>query len=61
MFFSVVYKYLRNIVIVKFFDIWNSLFRIECVVKTLYVVTKYAGDVFLILLGVALVRVWLAC
>ena len=35
--------------------------RIECIIKTLYEVTKFAADVFLILLGVALVRVWLAC
>ena len=33
----------------------------ECVIKTLYVLTKSAGGVFLILLGVALVRIWLKC
>ena len=59
--FKCVYKYLRNIIIVKFFYITNWLLRLECIVKTLYVVTKSAGDVFLILLGVALLRVWLAC
>ena len=59
--FKCVYKYLCNIVIVKFFYKSNWLLGIECIVKTLYVVTKSAGDVFLILLGVALVRVWLAC
>ena len=59
--FKCVYKYLCNIVIVKFFYKSNSFLRIECIVKTLYVVTKSAGDVLLILLGVALVRVWLAC
>ena len=61
MFLSSVHKYLCNIVIVKFFYKSNSLLRIECIVKTLYVVTKFAGDVFLILPGVALVRVWLTC
>ena len=53
-------KYLRNIIIVKFFYKSNWLLRIECIVKTLYVVTKSAGDVFLILLRVALLMVWLA-
>ena len=81
-----VYKYLRNIVIVKFYYKSNWLLRMESIVNTLYVVkksagreglkyiyifyknkwllrmvTKSAGDVFLILLGVVLVRVWLAC
>ena len=36
----------------------NWFLRLECIVKTRYVVTKCAGNVFLILLGVALVRVW---
>ena len=40
---------------------WKLFLRIECVVKTLYVVTKSAGGVFLIPFGVALVRVRLAC
>ena len=59
--FKCVYKYLRNIIIVKFFYKSNGLLRIECIVKTLYVVTKSAEVVFLILFGVALLRVWLAC
>ena len=59
--FKCVNKYLRNIIIVKFFYKSNWLLRIECIVKTLYVVTKSAKDVFLILNGVALFRVWLAC
>ena len=52
--FKCVYKYLCNIVIVKFFYKSNWFFRKECIVKTLYVVAKSAGDVFLILLGVTL-------
>ena len=60
-FFSSVYKYLCNIIIIKFFYKSNWLLRIECIVKTLYVVTKSAGVVFLILLDVALIRVCLAC
>ena len=56
-----VHKYLFNIVIVKFLYKSNWLLRIECIVKTLYVVTKFTKDVFLVLLGVAVVRVWLAC
>ena len=56
-----VYKYLRNIIIAKFFYKSNWLLRIECIVKTLYVVTKSAGVVFLMLLGVALRRIWLTC
>ena len=58
--FKCEYKYLRNIIIAKFFYKSNWLLRIECIVKTLYVVTKSAGDVFQILLSVALLRVWLA-
>ena len=50
-----------NIVIVIFFYKSNWFLRMECVVKTLYVVGKCTGDVFLILLGVALVRGRLAC
>ena len=53
--FKCVYKYLCNIVKSNWF------LRIEYIVKTLYVVAKSAGDVFLILLRVALIRVWLAC
>ena len=53
--FNCVYKYLRN----SFTKL--TFYIIECIVKTLYVVTKSAGDVVLILLGVALLRVWLAC
>ena len=34
---------------------------IECIVRTLYMITKYAGDMLLILLCVALSRVLLAC
>ena len=59
--FKCVYKYLCNIVIVKCFYKSNWILRIECIVKTLYVVTKATGDVCLLLLGVAVVRVWLAC
>ena len=59
--FKCVNKYLCNIIIVKFFYKSNWVMRIECIVKTLYVVTKFTEDVFLILLGVALVRVWLTC
>ena len=59
--FKCVYKYLRNIIIVMFFYKSNWFLRIECVIKTLYVVTKSAGGVFLIPYGVALVRVWLTC
>ena len=59
--FKFVYKYLRNIIIVKFFYKSNWLLTIECIVKTLYVVTKFAGRVFLILIGVSLLRVWLTC
>ena len=55
-----VYKYLRNIIIVKFFYKSNWLLRIECIVKTFYVVPKSTGDMFLILLSVTVVRVWLA-
>ena len=58
--FKCVHKYLRNIIIIKFFHKSNWLLRIECIVITLYVVSKSARDVFLIVLGVALVRVWLA-
>ena len=57
--FRCVDKYLC-IIIVKFFYKSNWLLRIECVIKTLYVLTKSAGDVFLIRLGLALLRVWLA-
>ena len=39
----------------------NWFLRLECIVRTLYVVTIYAVGVFLILLGVALVWLWLAC
>ena len=49
-----------NIVVVKFFYKSNWLLRIECIVKTLYVVTKFTGFVFLILICVALLRIWLA-
>ena len=59
--FKCVYKYLCNIVIVKFLNKSNRFLRIECIVKALYVVTKSAGGVFLIPFGVALVRVWLTC
>ena len=59
--FKCVYKYLHNIIVVKLFYKSNWLLRIACIVKTLYVVTKSAGDVFLILLGLALLRVWLEC
>ena len=55
-----VYKYLCSIVIVKFFYKSNWFLRIECIVKTLYVITKSIGDMFLILPCVALVRDWLA-
>ena len=44
--FECVYKYLRNTIIVKFFYKSKWLLRIKCIVKTLYVVTKSAGDVF---------------
>ena len=54
-------KYLCNIIIVKFCYKSNWLLRIECVIKTLYLVTKSARDVFLIQLGIAILRVWLAC
>ena len=59
--FKCVYKYLCNIVIVKFVYKRNWFLRIESIVKTLYVATKSTESVFLIILGVALVRVWLAC
>ena len=59
--FKCVYKYLCNIVIVKFCCKSNRFLRIESIVKTLYVITKSAGGVFLIPFGVALVRVWLTC
>ena len=59
--FKCVHKYLCNIIITKFFYKSNWLLRIVCIVKTLNVVTKSAGNVFLILIGVALLRVWLAC
>ena len=42
--FKCIYKYLRNIVIVKYFYKSNWLLRIECVVKTL-VVTNPLGCV----------------
>ena len=45
----------------KFFYKSNWFLRIECIVKTLYVITKSTVGGFLILLGIALVRVWLAC
>ena len=48
--FKCLYKCLR--IIVKFFYKSNWMIRIECIVKALYMVTKYIGDVFLILLGV---------
>ena len=59
--FKCVYKYLCNIIIVIFFYKSNWFLRIECIAKTLYVATKSTGDVFLIRLGVAFVRVWLTC
>ena len=50
--FKCVYKYLCNIIIVKFFFKSHWFLGIECIVKTLYLVTKKtAGHVFLILLG----------
>ena len=55
--FKCVYKYLYNIIIVKFFYKGYWLLRIECIIKTLYVVTKSTGDVFLILISVALLRI----
>ena len=55
--FKCVYKYLCKFVVnVIFFYKSNSFLRIECLVKILYVVTKSAGNVFLIRLGVAPVR-----
>ena len=54
MFFKCVSKYLCNIVIVIFFYKSNWFLRIECIVKTFYVVKKSSGDVFLILISVAL-------
>ena len=54
--FKCVYKYLCNIVIIIFFYKSNWFFRLECIIITLYVVTIFAGDVFPILLGAALVR-----
>ena len=59
--FKCVYKYLRNIIIVMFFCTQKWFLRIECILKTLYVVTKSAGDVFLIQFSVDLVRGWLTC
>ena len=59
--FKCVYKYLCNIVIFKFFYKNNRFLRIVCIIKTLYVVTKSAWGVFLIPLGVAVIRVWLTC
>ena len=56
--FKCVYKYLQNIINLYKSNWW---LWIECVVKTLYVVTQSAGGVFLISFGVALVRVWLSC
>ena len=50
-----------NIIIVKFFCKSNWLLRIKCIVKTLYVVTKCAGNVFLTLLGAAILETWWAC
>ena len=47
------HTYLWNIIIAKFLYKSNWLLRIECIVKTLYVVTKSAGNLFLILIGVA--------
>ena len=44
--FKCVYKYLRNIIIVMFFYKSNWFLRIECVVKTLYVVTNPLGVCF---------------
>ena len=44
-----------------FFYKSNWFLRIECDIKTLYVVTKSAGGVFLIPFCVAIIRVWLAC
>ena len=41
---------MRNIIVFTFFHKSNWLLRIECVIKTLYVVTKSAGDMSLILL-----------
>ena len=62
-FLDILFKcvYLSNIVIIIFFYKSNWFLIIECIIKTLYVVTKSAGDVFLLPLGVALVRVWLTC
>ena len=57
--FKCVFKYFCNNVIVIFFYKRNWFLRLECIVKTLYVVGKSTGDVFLILIGVALLRVWL--
>ena len=57
-FFDVLCKsVLRNIIIVKSFYKNNWLLRIECIIKTLHVVTKFGGDMFLILLDVALLWV----
>ena len=59
--FKCVYKYLCNIVIIIVIYKNNWFLWIECIVKTLYVISKSAGGVFLIPFGVALVRVWLTC
>ena len=59
--FNCVHKYLRNIITFMFFYKSNWFLRIESVIKTLYLVTKSAGGVFLIPFAVALVRVWLTC
>ena len=59
--FKCVYKYLSNIIIVNLFYKSYWLLKIECVIKTLYVITKSVGDMFLKMLGVALLRVCLAC
>ena len=52
---------MRNIIIVKFFYNSNWFLRIECIIKTHYVVTKSAGDVLLILIGIAFLEIWLVC
>ena len=59
--FKFVHKYLCNIIIVMFFYKSNWFLSIECVIKTLYMVTTSAGGAFLIPFRVALVRFWLAC
>ena len=47
--FKFVHTNLRNIIIATFKKKINKLLRIECVIKTIYVETEFAGDEFLMI------------